>query len=198
MAGASIHVDIKEEVWIIVWEGMDIVIWEVSEEEVLLWSTVTSEVEGLSEIEVSMDETCMVVARSDDGEIAEDFSWTGDGIELKEGICNGTLNTWDIVDDGIGIVMWGVIEYEVLLWIIVTSGVEGLSGTEVSMDETCSIATWSDDGENNEAFSWIRADIELKEGICNGTLNIWDTVDGGIGVCTEIGVIESGRCVASW
>ena len=48
MGGTLIPIDIKEEFWVIVWEGMGIVIWGVSEVEVLLWVTVTSGVEVLS------------------------------------------------------------------------------------------------------------------------------------------------------
>ena len=47
-------------------------------------------------------------------------------------------------------------------------------------------------------FSWIGDGVELKEGICNGTLKTWDPVDGGICICIEIGVMESGIHVASW
>ena len=46
-----------------------------------------------------MDETCTVVTRSENGESAEAFSSTGDGTELKEGICKGTLKTGGIVED---------------------------------------------------------------------------------------------------
>ena len=49
--------------------------------------------------------------------------------------------------------MCEVSEEEVLLWIIVTLGVEGISGTEVSMDETWMVKYRSDDGESTEAFS---------------------------------------------
>ena len=95
--------DIKEEVWVIVWGGIGIVIWEVSEVEVPLWATVTLGVKGLSEIEVSMDETSTVVTQSDHGENAEAFSWIGDDTELRDEICSGTLKNGGIVDDGMGI-----------------------------------------------------------------------------------------------
>ena len=42
--------------------------------DVPLWETVTSGVRGLSETKVSMDETCIEVALSDDGESVEAFS----------------------------------------------------------------------------------------------------------------------------
>ena len=46
-----------------------------------------------------------------------------------------------------------MIEEEVLLWITVTSGVEGLSRTEDSMDETCMVAAGSVDGESTDTLS---------------------------------------------
>ena len=52
---------------------------------------------------VSIDETCKVVALSDDGDSVEVFSCTRDDTELKEGICSGTLKNGGVVDDGMGI-----------------------------------------------------------------------------------------------
>ena len=50
-----------------------------------------------------MDETCIVEARIDDGKSVEVFSYTKDGIELKQKICRGTLKTGGIVEDEIDI-----------------------------------------------------------------------------------------------
>ena len=57
----------------------------------------------MSRIEVSVDEACKVVVLSDDGEIAEVFSVTGDDTELNEGTCNGILKTGGTLDEGMGI-----------------------------------------------------------------------------------------------
>ena len=46
-----------------------------------------------------MDETCKVVALSDDGDSAEIFSWTGDNTKLKEAICRGSLKNGGRVED---------------------------------------------------------------------------------------------------
>ena len=45
-----------------------------------------------------------------------------------------------------------------------------MSGTEVSIDETCKEVAFSDDGETAEVFLGTEDDIELNEGICNGIL----------------------------
>ena len=57
----------------------------------------------MSRIEVSVDETCKVVALSDDGETAEVFSVTGDDTKLNEGICNEILKNGGTIDEGMGI-----------------------------------------------------------------------------------------------
>ena len=96
------------------------------------------------------------------------------------------------------IVILEVSEVEVPLWVTITSGVEGLSETKFSMDETYIVVPRSDDGESAEAFSWTRDNTELKEGICSGTLKTGGIVDDGMGICTETCVIEWGKHVASW
>ena len=95
--------DIREEVWVVVWEGIVIVIGEVDGEEVTFWARITSGAKEISRIEVSIDETCKVVVLSDDGETVEVFSVTGDDIELNDGICNGILKTRGTLDEGMGI-----------------------------------------------------------------------------------------------
>ena len=71
-----------------------------------------------------------------------------------------------------------------------------MSRIEVSVDETCKVVVFSDDGETAEVFSGIGDDTELNEGICNGILKTRGTIDEGMGISTEIGVIDSGRQVA--
>ena len=51
----------------------------------------------------------------------------------------------------------------------------------------------SDDHETTEVFSVIGDDIELTEWICNGILKTGGTLDEGMGISTEIGVIDSGQ-----
>ena len=57
----------------------------------------------MSEIEVSIDETCKEVAFNNDGETTQVFSSIGDDTELNEGICNGILKTGGTIDEGKGI-----------------------------------------------------------------------------------------------
>ena len=73
MGGILIFVDIREEVWVVVLEGLIIVIREVDEEEVTFWARITSGAEEMSRTKVSVDETCKVVTLSDDGETTEVF-----------------------------------------------------------------------------------------------------------------------------
>ena len=63
---------------------------------------------------------------------------------------------------------------------------------EVSVDETCKVVVLSNDGEIAEVFLVTRDDIELNEGICNGILKTRGTLDEGMGISKEIGVIDSG------
>ena len=72
-----------------------------------------------------------------------------------------------------------------------------MSGIEVSIDETCKEVAFSDDGETAKVFSGTGDDTELNEGICNGILKTGGIIDDGIGISTKIGVIDSGRQVAS-
>ena len=72
-------------------------------EEVALRVRVTLGVEEMLGTEVSIDETCRVVALIDDGDNVEVFSCTGDDTELKEGICNVILKTRGTMDDEMGI-----------------------------------------------------------------------------------------------
>ena len=55
------------------------------------------------------------------------------------------------------------------------------------------VVALSDDDDSAEVFSCIGDDTELKEGICNGTLKTRGIVDDGMGICTDIGVIEWGK-----
>ena len=71
-----------------------------------------------------------------------------------------------------------------------------MSGTEVSIDETCKVAASSDDGETVEVFSGTEDNTKLNEGICNGILKIGGTLDEGMGISIEMGVIDSSRQVA--
>ena len=86
---------------------------------------------------------------------------------------------------------------ETTLWVRVTSWVEEMSRSEVSTDETCRVVVLSDEGDNVEVFSCIGDDTELKEGICNGILKSGGTIDDGMGISIEAGVIDSGKHVAS-
>ena len=72
-----------------------------------------------------------------------------------------------------------------------------MSGTEVSIDETCKVVALSDEGDSVEVFSCTGDDTELKEGICSGILKTGGTIDDGMGISTEAGVIDSGKHVAS-
>ena len=71
-----------------------------------------------------------------------------------------------------------------------------MSRIEVSTDETCKVVVLSDDDETAEVFSATRDDTELNERICNGILKTGGTLDEGMGISIEIGVIDSGRQVA--
>ena len=87
---------------------------------------------------------------------------------------------------------------EVTVWVRVTSGVEEMSRTQVSIDETCRVVVLSDEGDNVEVFSYTGDDIELKKGICSGILKTGDTMVDGMVISTESGgVIDSGKHVAS-
>ena len=70
-----------------------------------------------------------------------------------------------------------------------------MSSFEVSVDETYQVVVLNDDGETAEVFSVTGHDTELNEGICNGILKIGGTLDEGMDISTEIGVIDSGRQV---
>ena len=72
-----------------------------------------------------------------------------------------------------------------------------MSGTEVSIDETCRVVVLSEEGDNAELFSCTGDDTELKEGICSGILKTGGTMDDGMSICTESSVIDSGKHVAS-
>ena len=78
-----------------------------------------------------------------------------------------------------------------------TSGAEENPGIEVSIDETCKELAFSDDGETAEFFSGTGEDTKLNEGICNGILKTGGTIDEGMYIYTETGVIDSSREVAS-
>ena len=71
-----------------------------------------------------------------------------------------------------------------------------MSRIEVSADEACKVVVLSDDDETAEVFTVIGDDTELNEGICNGILKTGGTIDEGMGISTEIGVIYPGRQVA--
>ena len=92
-------VDIREEVWVVVWEGMVIVIGEGDGEEVTFWARVTSGAEERLGIEVSINETYKEVSFSHDGEATKVFLGTWDDTELYEGTCNGILKTGGTVDE---------------------------------------------------------------------------------------------------
>ena len=98
----SIPVETKGEVWMMVIEGIGIVMWAKSKGEEPLWIATASEVEVVIGIEVSGDETWMVSARSDDEVGIKTFSEAVDDDEVKEGIYNGILKIWGAMDDGMG------------------------------------------------------------------------------------------------
>ena len=68
-----------------------------------------------------------------------------------------------------------------------------MSRIEVLVDGTYKVVALSDDGETTEVFSVTGYDTKLNEGICNGILKIGGTLDEGMDISTEIGVIDSGR-----
>ena len=103
MGGILIPVDIKEVVWVVVWEGIVIVIGELDGEGLTFWVGITLGAEEMSRIEVSVDETFNVVVLSDDGETAEVFLVMGDDTELNEGIWNGIFKIGGTIDEGMGI-----------------------------------------------------------------------------------------------
>ena len=72
-----------------------------------------------------------------------------------------------------------------------------MSGTKVSRDETCRVVVLGDEGDNAEVFSCTGDDTELKEGICSGILKTEGTIDDGMGISKGVGVIDSGKHVAS-
>ena len=98
----SIPVETKGEVWVMVTEGIGIVMWAESKGEEPLWTTTTSEVEVVIRIKVSGDETWMVSAGSDDEVGTKNLSETEDDDELKEGMCSGILKIWGSRDDNVG------------------------------------------------------------------------------------------------
>ena len=71
-----------------------------------------------------------------------------------------------------------------------------MSRIEVSADEACKLVVLNDDDETAEVFSAIGDDTKLNEGICNGNLKTEGTLDEGMGISIEIGVIDSGRQVS--
>ena len=77
-----------------------------------------------------------------------------------------------------------------------TLGAEEMLGIEVSTDGTCKVVILSGDDETAEVFSSTRDDTELNEGICNGISKIGGTIDEGMGISTEIGVMNLGRKVS--
>ena len=72
-----------------------------------------------------------------------------------------------------------------------------MSGAEVSIDETCKVVPLSDVGEIAEVFLGIGHDTELNEGICNGIWKNGGTIDDGMGISIEKGVIYSSKHVES-
>ena len=70
-------------------------------------------------------------------------------------------------------------------------------GIVVSTNETCTVEILVGDDETAEVCSATDEDIELIEGICNGVLTTIDTSNVGIGISIEIGIIDSGRHIAS-
>ena len=72
-----------------------------------------------------------------------------------------------------------------------------MSGTKVSIDETCKVVALSDDGETAEVFLGTENDTKLKEGICSGILKTRGTTDDGMGISREASMIDSGRQVES-
>ena len=77
------------------------------------------------------------------------------------------------------------------------SGAEGMLGIVVSTDETFTVDILDGDDETAEFSSPTDKDTEPIEGICNGVLTTIYTSDVGIGISIEIGIIDSGRHVAS-
>ena len=71
-----------------------------------------------------------------------------------------------------------------------------MSSIEVSVDEACKVVVLSDDDETGEVFSATGDDTKPNEGICNGIFKTRGTLDEGMGISIEIGVIDSGRQVA--
>ena len=55
----------------------------------------------------------------------------------------------------------------------------------------------SDEGGSVEVFSSAGDDTELKDGICIGILKNGGTMDDGMGISIEVGVIDLGKHVAS-
>ena len=98
----SIPVDTKGEVWMMVTEGIGIVMWPESKGEESLWTTIALEVEIVIGIEVLGDETWMVSATSDDEVGIKNFSQIENDDEVKEGMCSGILKIWGTVDDDMG------------------------------------------------------------------------------------------------
>ena len=86
---------------------------------------------------------------------------------------------------------------EITLWVRVTSRVEKKSRTEVSTDENCRVVVLGHEADSVEVFSCTRDDIELKTRIYSGTLKTGGTMDDGMGISTEAGVIDLGKNVAS-
>ena len=70
-------------------------------------------------------------------------------------------------------------------------------GIVVSTDETCIVEILDGDDHTAEFSSATDKYTRLIEGICNGVLTTVDTSDVGIGISIEIGIIDSGRHVAS-
>ena len=60
------------------------------------------------------------------------------------------------------------------------------------------MASSNDYGETVVILLDTGDDTELNEGICNGILKTGGTIDEGMGISIETGVIDSGRQVTSW
>ena len=104
---------------------------------------------------------------------------------------------WVVVTEGIVIVTGEVHGERFIFWEGIASRAEGMLGIVVSIDETYIVEILDGDDETIEVSPATDKDTEQIEGIWNGVLTTVDTSYVGIGISIEIGIINSGRHVAS-
>ena len=135
----SITVDTKEDVWVMIGEGMVMVMWVVKGE--MFWTRAISEIEEKSGVEDSKDGKWKLTAGSGE-EDTKSFSVPDDVDRVTEGTCTGILKI-------------GACE---LLWTWAISGIQESSAVEDSEDGKSRLRAGSGE-EDTKTFS-VRDDVD--------------------------------------